>query len=80
MTTLSGVILMKALGTKACPGPCATTRATGSRYGDEHAASGQRRHAQNDRPIELECRILRHRDLVGFGLQALGGSGSAATL
>src|SRR6187551_1132527 len=32
VTTLSGVILMKAFGTKACPGPCASTRATGSRY------------------------------------------------
>ena len=34
--------------------------------GDEHAATGQRRHAQERPSIELECRILCHRDLRGL--------------
>ena len=79
VTTLSGVILMKAFGTKRLPGSLRDdSRNRIEVRGDKHAATGQRRHAQERPSIELECRILCHRDSWGFGLGEV--QGSAATL
>src|SRR4026208_2292107 len=68
--TLSGVIVMKALGINACPGPCATTRATGSRYAATSmpppANADTRR---NDRRSSWNAGFFVISTLVGFGLQ-----------
>src|SRR5688572_19959786 len=81
VTTLSGVILMKALGTKACAGPCpcAATRTTGSRYAATSMPPPARAETRrNDRRSSWYASfvvivILGATD-TGFGLRKQGGN------